>query len=192
MKIQPKNPELYEEVRKLVKRANQRLVRLERNFGTNTWGSKLLRNELDIETLNAWTSSNRIRFNKRMSETQLKAIKKSTESFLSSKTSRVKGVKQVKNKQIEGIRISLSSPDLLVTSEEAETLYEFFGEDYSSAITSKMPHSDDILAIMVEARQVPAYRRRKYFMEQIEQYIELGNDVDMKRKLGKLYRKYVK
>lgn len=192
MKIHPKNPELYEEVRKLVKRANQRLVRLERNFGINTWGSKLLRNELDIETLNAWTSSNRIRFNKRMSETQLKAIKKATESFLSSKISRVKGVKQVKNKQIEDMRISLSRPDLTVTTEEAETLYEFFGEDYASDITSKTPHSDDILAIMIEARQVPAYRRRKYFMEQIEQYIELGNDVDMKRKLGKLYRKYVK
>lgn len=192
MKIQPKNPELYEEVRKLVKRANQRLVRLERNFGVNTWGSKILRKELDIEVVNAWTSSNRIRFNKKMTETQLIAIKKATQNFLSSKNSTVKGVKSIKQKQIKNLRISLSRPDLTVTTEEAETLYEFFGEDYASDITSKMPHSDDILAIMVEAREVASYRRRKYFMEQIEQYIEIGNDVDMKRKLGKLYRKYVK
>lgn len=192
MRIQPKNPELYEEVRKLVKRANQRLVRLERNFGINTWGSKILRKELDIEVVNAWTNSNRIRFNKKMTETQLIAIKKATQNFLSSKNSTVKGVKSIKQKQIKDLRISLSRPDLTVTTEEAETLYEFFGEDYASDITSKMPHSDDILAIMVEAREVASYRRRKYFMEQIEQYIEIGNDVDMKRKLGKLYRKYVK
>ena len=198
MKIQPKNPELYEEVRKLVKRANQRLVRLERNFGVNTWGSKLLRNDLDIEPLNAWTSSNRIRFNKRFSETQLTAIKKATESFLNNKISTVKGVNQTHKKQVKGLKRILFRPEteddpgLSLSYEEAETLIEFFGEDYASDITSKMPHSDDILAIMVEAREVPAYRRRKYFMGQIENYIELGNDVDMKRKLGKLYRKYVK
>lgn len=191
MKIQPKNPELYEEVRKLVKKANQRLVRLERNFGVNSWGSKKLRNELDIETLNAWTSSNRIRFNKKMTETQLNAIKKATQSFLSSKTSRVKGVKQVQKKQIEGLRRSLSSPDLIVSVEDTETLYNFFGEDYAADITSKLPGSD-VIALMLEAKQTPQYRRRKYFFEQIENYIELGNDVDMKRKLGKLYRKYVK
>ena len=191
MKIQPKNPELYEEVRKLVKKANQRLVRLERNFGVNSWGSKKLRNELDIETLNAWTSSNRIRFNKKMTETQLNAIKKATQSFISSKTSRVKGVKQVQKKQIEGLRRSLSSPDLIVSVEDTETLYNFFGEDYAADITSKLPGSD-VIALMLEAKQTPQYRRRKYFFEQIENYIELGNDVDMKRKLGKLYRKYVK
>lgn len=191
MKIQPKNPELYEEVRKLVKRANQRLVRLERNFGVNSWGSKKLRNELDIETLNAWTSSNRIRFNKKMTETQLNAIKKATQSFLSSKTSRVKGVKQVQKKQIEGLRRSLSSPDLIVSVEDTETLYNFFGEDYATDITSKLQGSD-VIALMLEAKQIPQYRRRKYFFEQIENYIEFGNDVDMKRKLGKLYRKYVK
>lgn len=191
MKIQPKNPELYEEVRKLVKRANQRLVRLERNFGINSWGSKKLRNELDIETLNAWTSSNRIRFNKKMTETQLNAIKKATQSFLSSKTSRVKGVKQLQKKQIEGLRRSLSSPDLIVSVEDTETLYNFFGEDYATDITSKLPGSD-VIALMLEAKQTPQYRRRKYFFEQIENYIEFGNDVDMKRKLGKLYRKYVK
>lgn len=50
------NLELYNELRKLVKRANQRLVRLERFTGRrNSWASKILRNKLDTEKLNAWT-----------------------------------------------------------------------------------------------------------------------------------------
>lgn len=50
------NLELYNELRKLVKKANQRLVRLERFTGRqNSWSSKILRNKLDTEKLNAWT-----------------------------------------------------------------------------------------------------------------------------------------
>lgn len=82
------NLELYNEIRKLIKRANQRLVRLERFTGRqNSWASKILRNKLDSEKLNAWTVKGRIRINKNMSKTQLHAIKRATENFLNSKTS---------------------------------------------------------------------------------------------------------
>ena len=82
------NLELYNELRKLVKKANQRLVRLERFTGRqNSWASKILRNKLDTVKLNAWTVKNRIRINKNMSIKQLKAIKRATENFINSKTS---------------------------------------------------------------------------------------------------------
>lgn len=82
------NLELYNELKKLVKKANQRLVRLERFTGRqNAWASKILRNKLDTAKLNAWTVKNRIRINKNMSITQLKGIKRATENFLNSKTS---------------------------------------------------------------------------------------------------------
>lgn len=49
--------DLYNELRKLVKRANQRLVRLERFTGyKDSWASKILHNKLDSEKLNAWTA----------------------------------------------------------------------------------------------------------------------------------------
>ena len=195
MKKELGNLDLYNEVKKLVKRANQRLVRMERNFGIDTWGSKKLRNELDTEPLKAWTSSHRIRINKNMNETQLNAIKKSTSYFLDHTSySTVKGIKQVIKKQKAGLKRSLSSPDPNepdISDEDVETLYEFFGESYAPDIISKIPGSD-IVNLMIDAKKVPQYRRRKYFFEQINDYINYGNDIDFKRKLGKLYRKYVK
>lgn len=195
MKKELGNLDLYNEVKKLVKRANQRLVRMERNFGVDTWGSKKLRDELDTEPLKAWTSSHRIRINKSMDEIQLNAIKKSTSYFLDHPSySTVKGIKQVIKKQKAGLKRSLSSPDPNepdISDEDVETLYEFFGESYAPDIISKIP-SSDLVSLMIEAKKVRQYRRRKYFFEQINDYINYGNDIDLKRKLGKLYRKYVK
>lgn len=46
---------LYNELKKLSKRANQRIVRLERTFGKDTWATKKLKEKLSIEKLGAWT-----------------------------------------------------------------------------------------------------------------------------------------
>lgn len=48
---------LYNELKKLSKRANQRIVRLERNFGKDTWATKKLKEKLSIEKLGAWTKT---------------------------------------------------------------------------------------------------------------------------------------
>lgn len=58
----PKNMEqeqrqLYNELNRLAKRANQRLVRLEREFGKNTWAARRLRNRLEATPLQAFTPS---------------------------------------------------------------------------------------------------------------------------------------
>lgn len=198
MKKSPKNLELYAEVRKLVKRANQRLVRLEREFGVNTWAAKPLRNELDIAPLNAWTSSNRIRMNKSLTDIQLRAIKKATENFLNNKISTVRGAKQVHKAQVEGLQRILNrpptkdDPGVNLTYEEAETLNEFFGDENAKDFISKMPESGTMISLIVDAKQVKKRDRRKYFFESFEQYIDFGNDLDMRRKLGRIYRKYVK
>lgn len=48
---------LYNELKKLSKRANQRIVRLERTFGKDTWATKKLKEKLSIEKLGAWTKT---------------------------------------------------------------------------------------------------------------------------------------
>lgn len=60
-----KTKDLYNKLRKEVKRANQRLVRLERAFGKDKWGAKTLKGMLETDTLNAWTSSGRVTIRKR-------------------------------------------------------------------------------------------------------------------------------
>lgn len=47
--------ELYAELKKLSKRANQRIVRLERQFGKDSWGTKYLKEKLESEKVQAWT-----------------------------------------------------------------------------------------------------------------------------------------
>ncbi len=49
--------EVYNNLRKLAKRANQRLVRLEREFGKDRWGAKELKSKLDVEPLQTWTKT---------------------------------------------------------------------------------------------------------------------------------------
>lgn len=48
---------LYNELKKLSKRANQRIVRLERTFGKDTWAIKKLKEKLSIEKMGAWTKT---------------------------------------------------------------------------------------------------------------------------------------
>ena len=55
--ISQEQKELYEELKKLAKRANQRIVCLEREFGKDKWAVKNLRDRLDTQKLNAWTES---------------------------------------------------------------------------------------------------------------------------------------
>ena len=50
---------LFSELKKLSKRANQRIVRLEREFGKDTWATKYLKEKLATEPLQAWTVSGR-------------------------------------------------------------------------------------------------------------------------------------
>ena len=71
----PAEQKLYNDLKKLAKRANQRLVRLERLTGEKgTFASKQLYDYLDSSTLNALTPSLRIKVSKTFNLMQLKAI----------------------------------------------------------------------------------------------------------------------
>ena len=99
--------QLYRELEKLARRANQRIRTIERVFGKDTWAVKRLRNKLDIEPLKAWTKTGRVKFNKSMTELQMKATIIAVNNFLNSKTSTIKGIKQARKKQIQAISRAL-------------------------------------------------------------------------------------
>ena len=180
---------LYNELKKLTKRANQRLVRLERYSGrSDSWAAKRLKEKLEIEKLQAWTGKNRIRLNKKMTVTQLKAVTKATEQFLKSKTSTKRGIEKVKKSAIKGIKLTVSDEDL-ITDEEAETLYNMLGNEYVKDLTQYIPASD--FWIMIEAAK-EFKDTEESFLERIDMYIEYGNDETMREKLKVIYNKYVK
>lgn len=92
---------LYRDLQKLVKRANQRLLRIERETGEKgTFAAKQLYDYLDSSNLKAVTKEGRISLKKGYNITQMQAIKKATEQFLTNKTvSTVRGLKKFKKEE---------------------------------------------------------------------------------------------
>lgn len=189
--ISQEQKELYEELKKLAKRANQRIVRLEREFGKDKWAVKNLRDRLDTQKLNAWTKTGRIKYNKSMSITELRAVIKATKQFLNSQTSTKRGIEQVRKKQIESLRISLSTDEKEFTFEEAETFYRLFEDtDYTFFIRKYDIPASAFNDIIQEAKE---YNNTfDDFLENLEIYITIGNDKELLTRAQAIYEKYVK
>ena len=189
--ISQEQKELYEELKKLAKRANQRIVRLEREFGKDKWSVKNLRDRLDTQKLNAWTKTGRIKYNKSMSITELRAVTKATKQFLNSQTSTKRGIKQVRKKQIESLRISLSTDEKEFTFEEAETFYRLFEDtDYTFFIRKYDIPASAFNDLIQEAKE---YNNTfDDFLENLEIYITIGNDKELLTRAQAIYEKYVK
>ena len=131
--------ELFNELKKLSKRANQRIVRLEREFGKNTWTIKYLKEKLATEPLQACTISGRVKANKSMTVTQMKATIKATKNFLNSSISTKRGVKKAKQKAIKTLKTRFSTDVSDISYEEAEALTSFFEDKEANIITNFIP-----------------------------------------------------
>ena len=115
---------LYNELQKLAKTANQRLLRMERLSGSQgLFASNQLYDYLVSSTLNALTPASRIKVSKTFNLMQLKAIKKATEQFLESDISTVKGIKKLTKSYSE-------KAGKTITYEQADVLYQS-GRNYS-------------------------------------------------------------
>lgn len=181
--------ELYNELKRLSKQANQRIVRLEREFGVNTWATRSLREKLETETVRAWTKTGRVAVRKSMDVTQMKATIKATKEFISNPTSRVKGVRQAKAKAIETLKTRFSSDVSEITYEEAEALTLFFEDSDVNKITNFIPGSD-ILAIIEEERESHNYDY-KSFLSKAQSIQQYNKGKSMERILKKIFRKYI-
>lgn len=108
--------DINNELMKLIKRANQRILRLERLTGIKeSFGVKQLIDYASSEQLQAVTKSGRIRITKGMNETQMKALNSILDQFLNRSISTVKQVKKyVKEKSREtGKELSYKEANLL-------------------------------------------------------------------------------
>lgn len=115
--------ELFNELKKLAKRANQRLLRIERLTNQKgTFASKQLYDYLDSSTLQALSEKGRIRVSKAFSTTQMLAIKKATEQYIDDRTSSVAGVKSIVKEYTQ----KAGKP---INFEQADTLYQT-GKNY--------------------------------------------------------------
>ena len=115
--------ELFNELKTLAKRANQRLLRIERlTDQKGTFASKQLYDYLDSSTLQALSEKGRVRFSKSFTTTQMLAIIKAAEQYLEDSTSRVAGVKSL----VKEYSQKAGKP---ISYEQADTLYQT-GKNY--------------------------------------------------------------
>lgn len=124
-----------------------------------------------------------------MTITQMRATIKATQQFLNSKTSRVGGVKEVRKTTIKSIAKSMGTEEEDLTNEEAEALYDMLSDDYVTDILKYIPASE-FWALIEDAKENGDTEQQ--FIDRIKDYIEFGNDLDMKNKLIVIYVKYVK
>lgn len=180
--------ELFNELKKLSKRANQRIVRLEREFGKDTWATKYLKEKLATEPLQAWTISGRVKVNKSMTVTQMKATIKETKKFLNSSISTKRGIKKAKQKAIKTLKTRFSTDVSEISYEEAEALTDFFEDREVNKITNFIPGSD-VLAVIEEAREKQNYYET--FSSQMESIKQWNSGTSMEMILRKIYVKYI-
>lgn len=180
--------ELFNDLKKLSKKANQRIVRLEREFGKDTWATKYLKEKLATEPLQAWTISGRVKANKSMTVTQMKATIKATKEFLNSSISTKRGIKKAKQKAIKTLKTRFSTDVSEISYEEAEALVNFFDDKEVNGITNFIPGST-VTGIIEEARE----KQNDYstFTSQMESVKQWNRGTSMENILRKIYAKYI-
>ena len=178
---------LERETRKLVSKANARLDSLQRRYRSGTWASKKLANRLTSNKLRMWTKQGKIRLGKNLTKAQLIGLNKAVNQFLQSQTSTKRGIQEVKRKQIESIRLRRSVEDDEFTEEDAEDFYDMFGDNDFAYFADKIGASK-LQEIIYDA--IKANDDEDDFLSRLELYIEL-NDLDIREKAIRLYKKYV-
>lgn len=166
--------ELYNDLKKLVKRANQRLVRLERLTGEkDSFSSKQLFDYLSSEKLKAVTKTNRIK-TENFNLEQMEAIKNAVENFLDKDSlSTVSNIKKYKAKVEKAIGTEVSFKDLSAIY-KARDLWKWSEEQYGSAFWT------DFAPRILE-------QNKNEWIEFAKTYSQEGNDLEIKQKLTQIY-----
>lgn len=181
-KTEKTSDQLYRELVRKTGQVNRRIAAIKREYGILGWAANKLKEKTEISLINAWRSKG-IKVNKNMSEMQMKAVLKNLNNFLNSKTSTVKGIKQVMKKQQENLQTTFE-----VTPEESQTLYTFFSDRDFNYITQYISASDLFLLLQDAKEQGD---NESDWLERVSNYIDIGQDEDLKRALISIYNKYV-
>lgn len=179
--------ELINKLRLEIKRANQRLVRLERQFGKGTWGAGRLEAKLNTDRLQAWTEKGRVRTQvSKMSLLDLQILDRAVNDFLSNKmTSTVKGVKQRISKLKQGIEREFE-----IESDVAEEIYSYFDDDNFKYLLRYYEKPSDFINEIMEAKE--KNESLEEFEDRIKKIVNYSNNSYLRDKVISVYNEEVK
>lgn len=179
--------QLFNELVRKTGQVNKRLRSIKNEYGSISWAGSKLKSKTEIPLLDVWRG-NRIKVNKNMSVKQMKATIKAMDEFLKSKTSTVKGIKQTKMKTINTFKETLSMEDIELSTKDAESLYNLFGNKDYNLITNYIDASE-FNALLDDAKTMDDSKNQ--FIDRISNYILVGQDEDLINSLSNIYDKYV-
>lgn len=177
------------ETRALVDKANRRLKGLESAGYKGTWASKKLSNRLDTKVLSAMDKKGRIKVNKNLTNTQLLSVQKATKQFLASETSKVSGIKRVKNNTLESLKATLSK-DMNMSDEDVETAYDMLSDkDFDYFNKDDRIGASTMWALIEDA--IEYEQTESTFINNLLNIMDFSNDMDAINRAKRLYEKYV-
>lgn len=180
---------LIADTRKLVSDANRRLKGLNQAGYKGTWASKKLADRLDTKILNAWTKQGKIKVNKILTNTQLKAIQKATQQFMSSQTSKVSGIKKVKESTLDSLRATLSK-DIELDEMDVESAYEMLSnKDFDYFNNADRVGASTMWALIEDAKEYD--QSEDTFISRLLNMYDSSNDLDAIERAKRLYDRYI-
>jgi len=180
---------LIADTRKIVSDANRRLKGLNEAGYKGTWAGKKLAERLDTKVLNAWTKQGKIKVSKTLTNTQLKAIQKATQQFLTSQTSKVSGIKKVKESTLDSLRATLSK-DIELDEMDVETAYEMLSnKDFDYFNNADRVGASTMWALIEDAKEYN--QTEDTFISRLLNMYDSSNDLDAIERAKRLYDRYI-
>lgn len=184
-----KSKVLEKKVMKSVRLANERIKSINRKYKDSkyTWSINKLKNLIP-----EYIKNERIQIPKKIKEIELINIYKSVESFLKSKQSTKKGIKEVQNKTKETFSKNFKEfNEDEVTDEDVDTFYDLFVDpDYLTLCSSLGVDPSDFIYVFEDAKEM--HDTFDEFLARIQYYGAYISDESVRNKAIKLYDKYIK
>lgn len=180
----------FEKLKRDVANANKRIRNIESRYGEDSWAINQLYNKLkDNQLVNGINKQGLIRVNKTMSNIQLKAIEKATNEFLTSKTSKLTGIKSTIKDVKNSLRATYGDMGNRLTNKEINTLYDLV-EDKNKRVITEQIGASEVWATLVQAKEQGLSKNQ--FEDLINKRSDVDlNDLDAKQFLEDIYNNYV-
>ena len=179
----------YKDIVSDVRKANQRIRRIQSRYGDNAWAVRNLTDKLDnklIKAINPYSGEIRIR--KNMNQAQLNAVRRATKEFLDAKTSTLVGIRHAKENVLSGLRASLSDDEITLSDKEMQSLFRIV-EDEDIKTTVEFVGASTLWRLMIDAKE--KNMNENDWFNLLKDYNINGNDLDIKDDLSRIFNNYV-
>ena len=190
IELGPLKEKAFRQMQQASRLANQRLDRINRIYGQETWASKQLVAKLKSAKIDGLTTSGKIKISKNMKIGQMRQMTSIVEDFLQDKTSTLTGIKLQKKKIIEGMQQALSEEKVPLTDADAELLFQMLSDKETFRQFSDRYGASEVWSIMQEAKNKHIDNEEDFerLLGQIADY----PDLETRASARKLFRKYLK